>query len=61
MQGAAHAINFSNPGELANLIRLFMNDQPIVDDPNSPGESHVFEVHRGTLHPPTTPPATPTG
>lgn len=60
MEGAAHAINFSNPGELANLIRLFMNDQPIVDDPDSPGESHVFEVHRGTLHPPTTPPETPT-
>jgi pimeloyl-ACP methyl ester carboxylesterase len=52
MEGAAHAINFSNPGELATLIRLFMNDQPIVDDPDSPGESHVFEIHRGKLQPP---------
>jgi pimeloyl-ACP methyl ester carboxylesterase len=51
MEGAAHAINFSNPGELANLIRLFMADRPIVDDPESPGRSRVYEVHRGALHP----------
>ena len=37
IEGAAHAINFSHPGELANVIRLFMADQPIVDDPDSPG------------------------
>jgi pimeloyl-ACP methyl ester carboxylesterase len=55
MEGAAHAINFSNPGELANLIRLFMADQPIVDDPDSPGHSRTFEIHRGSLHPPTKP------
>ena len=28
IEGAAHAINFSHPGELANVIRLFMADQP---------------------------------
>jgi pimeloyl-ACP methyl ester carboxylesterase len=55
MEGAAHAINFSNPGELAHLIRLFMADQPIVDDPDSPGLSRVFEIHRGSLHPPHKP------
>jgi pimeloyl-ACP methyl ester carboxylesterase len=52
IEGAAHAINFSHPGELAHLIRLFMSDQPIVDDPESPGRSHLYEIHRGTHHPP---------
>ena len=53
IEGAAHAINFSNPGELANVIRLFMTDKPIVDDPQSPGDAHTYEIHRGTLHPPS--------
>jgi len=47
IEGAAHAINFSHPGELANVIRLFMADQPIVDDPNSPGHAFSYEIHRG--------------
>jgi pimeloyl-ACP methyl ester carboxylesterase len=51
IEGAAHAINFSHPGELANVIRLFMADSPIVDDPNSPGTTRAFEVHRGVFHP----------
>jgi pimeloyl-ACP methyl ester carboxylesterase len=51
IEGAAHAINFSHPGELANVIRLFMDDKPIVDDPNSPGNTRAFEVHRGVHHP----------
>ena len=51
IEGAAHAINFSHPGELANVIRLFMNDKPIVDDPDSPGHSRAYEIHRGTHHP----------
>ncbi|WP_258069674.1 alpha/beta fold hydrolase [Arthrobacter sp. SX1312] len=51
MKGAAHAINFSNPGELAHVIRQFMADQPIVDDPEEPGYSESYEIHRGTLHP----------
>jgi pimeloyl-ACP methyl ester carboxylesterase len=51
IDGAAHAINFSHPGELANVIRLFMADKPIVDDPNSPGTSRAYELHRG-LHAP---------
>jgi pimeloyl-ACP methyl ester carboxylesterase len=53
IEGAAHAINFSHPGELSHVIRLFMADQPIVDDPDSPGHSKVYEIHRGTYHPPT--------
>lgn len=52
IEGAAHAINFSHPGELAHVIRLFMADQPITDDPHSPGNSRSFEIHRGALHPP---------
>ena len=52
IEGAAHAINFSHPGELAHVIRLFMGDEPIVDDPDSPGHTRVYEIHRGTHHPP---------
>ena len=51
IEGAAHAINFSHPGELANVIRLFMANKPIVDDPKSPGNSRAYEIHRGTHHP----------
>jgi pimeloyl-ACP methyl ester carboxylesterase len=51
IDGAAHAINFSHPGELANVIRLFMTDKPIVDDPNSPGTARAYELHRG-IHAP---------
>ncbi len=58
IEGAAHAINFSHPGELANIIRLFMADKPIVDDPNSPGHTRVAEIHRGTQLPT---PAEPNG
>ena len=47
IHGAAHAINFSHPGELANVIRQFMSDEPIVDDPDSPGHAHAYEIHRG--------------
>lgn len=54
IEGAAHAINFSHPGELAHIIRLFMADRPIVDDPDSPGFSRAHEIHRGVRHPPAT-------
>lgn len=48
IDGAAHAINFSHPGELANVIRQFMSDRPIIDDPDSPGHARTYEIHRGT-------------
>lgn len=51
LEGAAHAINFSHPGQLAHVIRLFMDDQPIVNDPTWPGHVRLFEVHRGKHHP----------
>ena len=59
IEGAAHAINFSHPGELSNVIRLFMDDKPIVDDPDSPGHATVYEIHRGTHHPPAATERTP--
>lgn len=53
IEGAAHAINFSHPGELANVIRQFMADQSIVDDPNSRGTAKAYELYRGSNLPPT--------
>ena len=52
IHGAAHAINFSHPGELANVIRQFMADEPIRDDPDEPGDARVHEIHRGVRLPP---------
>jgi len=51
IEGAAHAINFSHPGELAHAIRQFMADQPITDDPDSPGRARAFEFHRAARLP----------
>jgi pimeloyl-ACP methyl ester carboxylesterase len=51
IEGAAHAINFSHPGELANVIRQFMADRPITDDPDSPGNARAFEFHRSARLP----------
>ncbi|WP_127474765.1 alpha/beta fold hydrolase [Microbacterium sulfonylureivorans] len=51
LEGAAHAINFSHPDQLAHLIRLFMDDKPIVNDPAWPGHVRLYEVHRGKHHP----------
>ena len=51
IEGAAHAINFSHPEELAHVIRLFMADRPIVDDPDAPGNARAVELHRGTRPP----------
>ena len=42
IHGAAHAINFSHPEQLANVVRRWMADQPIVDDPTLPGRARVF-------------------
>ena len=41
-----------HPDELANVIRLFMADQPIVDDPYAPGQATAYEIHRGIRLPP---------
>ncbi len=47
IHGAAHAINFSHPGELANVVTAWLEDREIVDDPDSPGVARVFTVPRG--------------
>ncbi|GAA1913065.1 alpha/beta fold hydrolase [Microbacterium aoyamense] len=52
LEGAAHAINFSHPEQLAHVIRLFMDDRPIGNDPDWPEHMRVYEVHRGANHPP---------
>ncbi|WP_345802720.1 alpha/beta hydrolase [Microbacterium sp. AZCO] len=51
MEGAAHAINFSHPDELAHVIRLFMDDRPMVDHSDGMRHTTIYEVHRGTNHP----------
>lgn len=53
LEGAAHAINFSHPEQLAHMIRNFMDDTPIENDPGWPKHVRIFEVHRGIHHPPT--------
>jgi pimeloyl-ACP methyl ester carboxylesterase len=53
LEGAAHAINFSHPDQLAHIIRSFMDDKPIENDPEWPGHVRIYEVHRGKHHPPT--------
>ncbi|WP_243074967.1 alpha/beta fold hydrolase [Microbacterium sp. SS28] len=52
MEGAAHAINFSHPDELAHVIRLFMDDKPMVDHSDGMQHTQIYEVHRGVNHPP---------
>ncbi|GAA2039345.1 alpha/beta fold hydrolase [Terrabacter terrae] len=52
IDGAAHAVNFSHPGELANVTRRFMADLPIEDDPEAPGKARAYEIYRGADLPP---------
>jgi pimeloyl-ACP methyl ester carboxylesterase len=40
--GAAHAVNFSHPGELACVIRSWLDDIEIVVDPSQPGLTSVL-------------------
>jgi pimeloyl-ACP methyl ester carboxylesterase len=44
IEGAAHAINFSHPAELANVIRSWLDGRPIRDDPAAPGLARVLQV-----------------
>jgi pimeloyl-ACP methyl ester carboxylesterase len=41
IEGAAHAINYSHPQKLANLIRQFMNGLPLEDDGLSSGTAVI--------------------
>jgi pimeloyl-ACP methyl ester carboxylesterase len=44
--GAAHAVNFSHPGELAHVIGSWLDDVQIVDDPSQPGLATVLQIPR---------------
>jgi pimeloyl-ACP methyl ester carboxylesterase len=46
IEGAAHAMNFSHPGELAHVVRSWLADVPIVDAPDEPGFSRVLQFRR---------------
>jgi pimeloyl-ACP methyl ester carboxylesterase len=49
IEGAAHAMNFSHPGELAHLIGCWLDRCEITDDPDQPGIARVMEIRRGQL------------
>jgi pimeloyl-ACP methyl ester carboxylesterase len=44
--GAAHAVNFSHPGELAHVIGSWLDDEDIVDAPDQPGVARIVPVVR---------------
>jgi pimeloyl-ACP methyl ester carboxylesterase len=43
IDGAAHAVNFSHPEELASVVRRYLMDQPIVDEPACRGHGCTTE------------------
>jgi pimeloyl-ACP methyl ester carboxylesterase len=47
IRGAAHAMNFSHPGELAHMIGSWLDGKEIVDDPDEPGLAVTIQVPRG--------------
>jgi pimeloyl-ACP methyl ester carboxylesterase len=46
IKGAAHAINYSHPGELAHVIGAWLDGEDIVDDPTQPGLARLVEIPR---------------
>jgi pimeloyl-ACP methyl ester carboxylesterase len=52
IEGAAHAMNFSHPGELAHVIDCWLDGRTITDDPNQPGVARVLEIRRGDVREP---------
>jgi pimeloyl-ACP methyl ester carboxylesterase len=44
IEGAAHAMNFSHPGELAHVIGCWLDGREITDDPGRPGISRVLPM-----------------
>jgi pimeloyl-ACP methyl ester carboxylesterase len=46
IEGAAHAINFSHPGELAHVISAWLDGAEITDDPAELGRSAVIPIRR---------------
>jgi pimeloyl-ACP methyl ester carboxylesterase len=46
IRGAAHAVNFSHPGELAHAISSWLDGREIVDDPEQAGQASVLQIRR---------------
>ncbi|MEU4562710.1 alpha/beta fold hydrolase [Actinoplanes sp. NPDC023936] len=46
IDGAAHAMNFSHPGELAHVIGCWLDGGDITDDPRQPGVARVLPIPR---------------
>jgi pimeloyl-ACP methyl ester carboxylesterase len=46
IHGAAHALNYSHPGELANVVGAWLEDREIVDDPDQPGQARLLAIPR---------------
>jgi pimeloyl-ACP methyl ester carboxylesterase len=44
IEGAAHAMNFSHPGELAHVIGCWLDGREITDDPDQPGVTRVVRI-----------------
>ncbi len=44
IDGAAHAINYSHPDQLAHVIDAFLGGRPITGDPAAKGPVRVFET-----------------
>ena len=42
IEGAAHAMNFSHPGELSHVIGCWLDGREITDDPGQPGITRVL-------------------
>jgi pimeloyl-ACP methyl ester carboxylesterase len=51
IEGAAHAMNFSHPGELAHVIASWLDGREITDDPDQPGVARVLQIRRGDGQP----------
>ena len=47
IEGAAHAMNFSHPGELAHVIGCWLDGREITDDPDQPGVARMLQIRRG--------------
>lgn len=48
IDGAAHAINYSHPGQLAAVVAAWMDEKPIEDDPTLPGRVRVLSLPTGS-------------
>jgi len=44
IHGAAHAINYSHPGELAHVIASWLDGHEVVDDPDEPGHARILHL-----------------